>query len=161
MVRLCSPGQAMSDEGPPMKIAAHGPDLASLQELVDSVPAMIHAGRPDGHLDFFNKRWLEFVGLRLEDLEGWKWTAVVHPDDVTTLVARWRACLASGEPFEFEARVRRADEEYRWMLHHKVALRDESGQIVKWYGSSIDIEDRKRAECRSRELPQILDLTPQ
>ena len=71
-----------------MKIAAHGPDLASLQELVDSVPALIHTARPDGHLDFFNKRWLEFFGLRLEDLEGWKWTAVIHPDDVTALVAR-------------------------------------------------------------------------
>ncbi len=144
-----------------MKIAEHGPDFASLRVLVDSLPALIHTGLPDGYLDFFNQRWLEFVGLRLEDLEGWKWTAAVHPDDVTGLVAGWRACLASGEPLEFEARVRRADGEYRWMLHHKVALRDECGQIVKWYGSSIDIEDRKRAECRSRELRQILDLTPQ
>src|SRR5213593_552515 len=144
-----------------MKIAEHGPDFASLRVLVDSLPALIHTGLPDGYLDFFNQRWLEFVGLRLEDLEGWKWTAAVHPDDVTGLVAGWRACLASGKPLEFEARVRRADGEYRWMLHHKVALRDECGQIVKWYGSSIDIEDRKRAECRSRELRQILDLTPQ
>src|SRR5438874_1037528 len=144
-----------------MKIAEHGPDFASLRVLVDSLPALIHTGLPDGYLDFFNQRWLEFVGLRLENLEGWKWTAAVHPDDVTGLVAGWRACLASGEPLEFEARVRRADGEYRWMLHHKVALRDECGQIVKWYGSSIDIEDRKRAECRSRELRQILDLTPQ
>ena len=144
-----------------MKIAEHGPDFASLRVLVDSLPALIHTGLPDGYLDFFNQRWLEFVGLRLEDLGGWKWTAAVHPDDVTGLVARWRACLASGEPLEFEARVRRADGEYRWMLHHKVAVRDECGQIVKWYGSSIDIEDRKRAECRGRELRQILDLTPQ
>src|SRR6266481_5892084 len=144
-----------------MKTAEHGPDLPSLRVLVDSLPALIHTGLPDGYLDFFNQRWLEFVGLRLEDLEGWKWTAAVHPDDVTGLVAGWRACLASGEPLEFEARVRRADGEYRWMLHHKVALRDECGHIVKWYGSSVDIEDRKRAECRSRELRQILDLTPQ
>jgi PAS domain S-box-containing protein len=144
-----------------MKTAEHGPDLASLRVLVDSLPALIHTGLPDGYSDFFNQRWLEFVGLRLEDLEGWKWTAAVHPADVTGLVASWRACLASGEPLEFEARVRRADGEYRWMLHHKVALRDESGQIVKWYGSSIDIEERKRAEWRSRELRQILDLTPQ
>src|SRR5438552_10272366 len=90
-----------------MKIAEHGPDFASLRVLVDSLPALIHTGLPDGHLDFFNQRWLEFVGLRLEDLEGWKWTAAVHPDDVTGLVAGWRACLASGEPLEFEARVRR------------------------------------------------------
>jgi PAS domain S-box-containing protein len=148
-----------------MKIAAHGPDLPSLQELVDSVPAMIHTGRPDGHLDFFNKRWLEFVGLRLEDLEGWKWTAVIHPDDVTALVARWRACLESGRPLEIEARVRRADGVYRWMLHQKQPLRDAEGQIVRWYGSSVDIDDRKRAECKideqQPEIRQILDLTPQ
>ncbi len=53
-----------------MKIAEHGPNLASLQELVDSVPALIHTAHPDGSIDFFNQRWLEFVGLRLEDLEG-------------------------------------------------------------------------------------------
>src|SRR5690348_5515612 len=76
-----------------MKIANHGPDLASLQELVDTVPALIHTARPDGFIDFFNQRWLEFVGLRLADLEGWKWTAAVHPDDVDALVATWRACL--------------------------------------------------------------------
>jgi PAS domain S-box-containing protein len=148
-----------------MKIAAHGPDLPSLQELVDSVPTLIHTARPDGHLDFFNKRWLEFFGLRLEDLEGWKWTAVIHPDDVTALVARWRACLESGRPFEIEARVRRADGVYRWMLHQKQPLRDAEGQIVRWYGSSVDIDDRKRAEYKideqQSEIRQILDLTPQ
>ncbi len=73
-----------------MKIAEHGPDFASLRVLVDSLPALIHTGLPDGYLDFFNQRWLEFVGLRLEDLEGWKWTAAVHPDDVTGLVAAGR-----------------------------------------------------------------------
>jgi PAS domain-containing protein len=70
-----------------VKIAEHGPDLASLQELVDSVPALIHTARPDGYFDFFNQRWLEYVGLRLEDLEGWKWTAALHPDEVSALSA--------------------------------------------------------------------------
>src|SRR5258706_6198742 len=129
-----------------MKIAEHGPNLASLQELVDSVPALIHTAHPDGSIDFFNQRWLEFVGLRLEDLEGWKWTAAVHPDDVSALVAKWRACLVSGESFELESRVRRADGAYRWMLHQKLPLRTAGGEIVKWYGSSVDIDDRKQAE---------------
>src|SRR6266567_7472133 len=134
-----------------MKIAEHGPNLASLQELVDSVPALIHTARPDGSIDFFNQRWLEFVGLRLEDLEGWKWTAVVHSDDVDVLVAKWRACLVSGESFEFESRVRRADGAYRWMWHQKLPLRNANGEIVKWYGSSVDIDDRKRAEYEVRK----------
>src|SRR5882724_9674832 len=148
-----------------MKIGDHVLDLASLQELVDSLPALIHTGRPDGYLDFFNRRWLDFVGLRLEDLEGWKWTAAIHPDDVTALVANWRACLESGRPLEIEARVRRADGVYCWMLHQKQPLRDAEGQIVRWYGSSVDIDDRKRAEFKideqQSEIRRILDLTPQ
>src|SRR5258708_21029947 len=134
-----------------MKAAEHGPDLASLQELVDSVPALIHTARPDGSIDFFNRRWLEYVGLRLEDLEGWKWTAAIHPDDVDALVARWRACLVSGEPLEFESRVRRADGAYRWMWHQKLPLRNAGGEIVTWCGSSVDIDDRRRAEYEVRK----------
>jgi PAS domain S-box-containing protein len=123
---------------------------SDLQLLVDSAPSLIHTGRPDGYLDFFNQTWLRYVGGALEDLEGWKWTAFIHPEDVEGIVEKWRASLASGEPFLHEARVLRADAEYRWMLHHKVAARDGRGQIVKWYGSSIDIEDRKRAEVQLR-----------
>jgi PAS domain S-box-containing protein len=89
-------------------------------------------------------------------LQGWKWTAFIHPEDVEGIVEKWRACLASGEPFLHEARVLRADGEYRWMLHHKVAARDGCGQIVKWYGSSIDIEDRKRAERQLRRRTEEL-----
>jgi formate hydrogenlyase transcriptional activator len=111
---------------------------------------------PDGYLDFFNQTWLTYVGRLLEDLQGWKWTAFIHPDDVEGIVEKWRVSLASGEPFLHEARVRRADGEYRWMLHHKVAARDECGQIVKWYGSSIDIEDRKRAEVELRRSAEEL-----
>jgi PAS domain S-box-containing protein len=114
--------------------------------VLNTTPALIHTALPDGNLDFFNRTWLRYVGLSLEDLQGWKWTASIHPEDVEGIVGKWRMSLASGEPFLYEARVRRADGEYRWMLHHKIAERDEHGQIVKWYGSSIDIEDRKRAE---------------
>ncbi|MGD0434985.1 MAG: PAS domain-containing protein, partial [Bryobacteraceae bacterium] len=130
---------------------------SDLQLLVDSAPSLIHTGRPDGHLDFFNQTWLRYVGRPLEDLEGWKWTAFIHPEDVQGMVESWRASLASGEPFLDEARVLRADSEYRWMLHHKVAVRDGSGRIVKWYGSSIDIEDRKRAEVQLLRSAQELE----
>ncbi len=129
---------------------------SDLQLLVDSAPSLIHTGRPDGHLDFFNQTWLRYVGRPLEDLQGWKWTAYIHPEDVEGIVEKWRACLASGDPFLYEARVLRADGEYRWMLHHKVAARDGYGQIVKWHGSSIDIEDRKRAEVQLRRSAQEL-----
>src|SRR5713101_4172422 len=103
---------------------------SDLQLLIDSAPTLIHTSMPDGYLD--------------------------HPEDVQGIMEKWRASLASGEPFLHEARVLRADGEYRWMLHHKVAARDEYGQIVKWYGSSIDIEDRKRAEIQLRRSTQEL-----
>jgi PAS domain S-box-containing protein len=137
----------------------------NLRLLIDSVPALIHTALPDGYLDFFNETWLKYVGLPLEDLQGWKWMAAIHPEDVEGMVDKWRASLASGEPALYEARVRRADGEYRWMLHYTIAERDKQGTIVKWYGSSIDIEDRKQAEERLRqdemELRQIVDVVPQ
>jgi len=129
-----------------MASPAHASESKHLLGIIDSIPSLIHTARPDGFLDYFNQHWLRYVGLALGDLLGWKWTAAIHPEDVEAIVNRWRSSVASGEPFLHEARVRRADGEYRWMLHHKVAVRDMAGDIVKWYGSSIDIEDRKRAE---------------
>jgi PAS domain S-box-containing protein len=150
------------------------PDMASpgneseplnIQLLVDSIPALIHTARPDGYLDYFNKPWLEYLGVTLDKVTGWNWTAVVHPEDVEGIVAKWRACLATGEVFEYEARVRGANGEYRWMFHRKVPLRNADGNIVKWYGSSLDIEERKGAEQKIREqeteLRNLLDLMPQ
>jgi len=137
----------------------------NIELLVDSIPGLIHSARPDGHLDYFNKPWLEYLGVTLEQVSGWNWTAFIHPEDLDGIVTKWRASLATGEIFEYETRVRRANGEYRWMFHRKVPLRDERGNIIKWYGSSLDIEERKRAEEKIREqeegLRQILDLAPQ
>jgi PAS domain S-box-containing protein len=121
-------------------------DLIDMHALVDSIPALIHTARPDGYLDYFNKPWLEYLGVTLDKVTGWNWTAFVHPEDVEGIVAKWRACLATGEVFEYETRFRSANGEYRWMFHRKVPHRDANGNIVKWYGSSLDIEARKRAE---------------
>jgi PAS domain S-box-containing protein len=91
-------------------------------------------------------------------LQGWKWTAFIHPEDVEGIVDKWRASLASGEPLLHEARVLRADGEYRWMLHQKVAVRDGRGEIAAWYGSSIDIEDRKRSEFYLAEGQRLAQM---
>jgi PAS domain S-box-containing protein len=119
-----------------------------LRVMIDTIPAMIHTARPDGYLDYFNRRWLEYLGCSLAEVEGWKWTSCIHPDDLQGMVDKWRACLASEEIFEYETRMRRGDGQYRWMFHRKVPLRDEHGNIVRWYGTSLDIEDRKRAEAQ-------------
>jgi PAS domain S-box-containing protein len=131
---------------PTMASPGQESEYLNAQLLVDSIPALIHTARPDGCIDYFNKRWLEYFGATLEQVAGWNWTAFVHPEDVEGIVAKWRACLASGEVFEYETRVRRADGEYRWMFHCKVPLRDRRGNIVKWYGSSLDVDERKTAE---------------
>jgi PAS domain S-box-containing protein len=149
---------------PAMASSGQGTERLNAQLLVDSIPALIHTARPDGYIDYFNKPWLEYLGVTLDKVAGWNWTAVVHPEDVEGIVAKWRACLASGEVFEYETRVRSANGEYRWMFHRKVPLRDANGNIVKWYGSSLDIEERKQAEeklrRRERDLHSIIETIP-
>src|SRR6266480_2090478 len=129
----------------------------ALRRAVDTTPAFIHTARPDGYIDYFNRGWLDFFGKSLDDVCGWRWTETVHPDDVAAIVQKWHAALASGEPFEIETRVRRADGSYRALLHRKLPLRDEHGNIVKWFGSSLDIEDRKCAEQRIAEKTAELE----
>ena len=127
-----------------------------LRQIIDSAPALIHTARADGYLDFFNQGWLNFVGQPMEKLLGWEWTSFIHPEDVEVFVQKWRESIATGEGFEGTARVRRADGEYRWMLHHKLAMRGDNGRIIKWHGSSIDIEGRKRVEEELRESTREL-----
>jgi PAS domain-containing protein len=80
---------------------------------------MVHTAGPDGHLDYFSKCWLEYLGVTLDDGSGWKWRAFVHREDVEGTVAKWRACAETGEDFQFETGVRGADGEYCWILHRK------------------------------------------
>lgn len=126
------------------------------REIIDSSPALIHTGRPDGHLDFFNRTWLDFIGQPPGSLLGWKWTSYIHPEDVQAFAQKWRESIATGEPFEETARIRRADGEYRWMLLHHFALRDGDGRIIKWNGSSIEIQHRKQDEEQQRWSTQEL-----
>ncbi len=120
-----------------------------LRGVIETVPAMVWTALPDGAVDFINRRWQEFTGLSLDEMsgEGWKPEARIHPDDIEQYTSKWRASLATGRPFEAEVRVCRASNgEYRWWLESAVPLRDEHGNILKWYGFLVDIEDRKRAE---------------
>jgi PAS domain S-box-containing protein len=117
-----------------------------LREVVNTVPAHVWSTSPDGQVDFVNDRWLQFTGLRLDEAFGWKWESVLHPDDRTRVVADWHRAVKHGQAMESEARVRRADGEYCWWFIRNVPLRDETGKLVRWYGTAIDIEDRKRAE---------------
>ena len=132
-----------------------------LRKIINAMPLAVWTSRPDGYCDFVNDRWLDYAGFTAEQAEGSGWATVVHPDDAGHLAASWNACLASGRPADFEARMRGADSEYRWFLFRATPILGEDGKIIKWYGTHIDIEDRKRAERalaeRERESRLIVD----
>jgi PAS domain S-box-containing protein len=118
-----------------------------LRVLIETIPALAWTSLSDGSNDFVNRRWLEYTGVSLEQMRGAWTTTPFHPEDIDEHLGKWRSALATGETFENEARVRRAaDGEYRWFLIRGLPLLDERGNIVKWYGTMTDIEDRKRAE---------------
>jgi formate hydrogenlyase transcriptional activator len=130
----------------------------TLQTVIDTIPALVWAARPDGSAEFFNQRWLDYAGLSFHDARDWGWTAAVHPDDRAEVIDLWRTILTSGESGEMEVRLRRFDGAYRWFLNRASPLRDESGETVRWYGTSTDIEERKRAEDATRSEEQNLRL---
>src|SRR5215469_16109491 len=137
---------------------------AKLRQVIDTIPTAAWTTRPDGSCDFLNQVWLEYAGMTAEQAQGWGWAEAIHPDDRKKLVEEWQSCLASGTPVDTEARIRRFDGSYRWFLIRGNPLRDESANILKWYGTCTDIEDRKRREedLRARELSwrQIVDNIP-
>ena len=122
-----------------------------LRRVINTIPAHVWSSLPDGSVDFINQRLLESTGLSIEALLGSGWQSIVHPDDRARYIDQWRSAMAAGEPVEIEARVWTAQRDYRWLLVRNVPLRDGHGAIVKWYGTGIDIEDRKRAEDALRK----------
>ena len=124
-----------------------------LRLAVNTLPALVWSAAPDGSLDFINRRWQE-IGLSLRDLQGSEWVSVLHPDERREVADRWRIAVETGTSYENIERVRRADGEYRWFLSRAQPLRDELGNIVKWYGIDTDIEDQKRAEDALRASEQ-------
>jgi PAS domain S-box-containing protein len=124
-----------------------------LRDVIETIPTFAWTALPDGSVDFVNRHWQEYTGLSAERTVGSGWQAAVHAADLKRHAEKWRVSLATAEPFENEVRYRRAaDEQYRWFLARAVPLRDQRGKILKWYGISTDIEDRKRAEEEREKL---------
>ena len=127
------------------------------RELADAMPQLVWTARPDGVVDYYNQRYVEFAGIRPMSQnpgssgERWEWESVVHPDDARATVEAWRRAVVTGEPFEIEHRVRRADGVYRWYLSRGVPVRDATGNITRWYGTATDIHATKEAETLLEE----------
>ncbi|TIU96373.1 MAG: PAS domain S-box protein [Mesorhizobium sp.] len=139
--------------------------------VLDALPAMVWTAKPDGHVDFVNRRWSEYTGLDLDQVRCSGWQAAIDPKDLPKLIESWRSILASGEPGEMEARMRRVDGQYRWFVIHCSPMRDDVGRIVEWYAINTDIDQRKRAEetlrqdearltAAERDIRQTIDTIP-
>ncbi|MEO6573131.1 MAG: PAS domain-containing protein, partial [Polyangiaceae bacterium] len=118
--------------------------------LLDSLPQLVWTTLPDGTSDYFSARWREYTGMDVgENRTAW---TLVHPDDAARCASSWQASFATGNPYEIEYRLRRKDGTYRWHLGLAHAVRGEDGAILKWIGTSTDIEDQKGAQERERFL---------
>jgi PAS domain S-box-containing protein len=125
---------------------------------LDTIPAMAWSTLPDGPNEYCNKRWMDYTGMKPGEELDYGWLAAFHPEDRAAHFEKWRAATDREELFESVARIRRADGEYRWFLTQGVPLRDESGEIVRWYGTNVDIDERKRAEALLAGEKRILEM---
>jgi len=136
-----------------------------LRKILDTIPALAWCNLSDGSNDFVNRRWSDYTGLSQEEVKRVGCKVAIHPEDLPKWLDQWRSLLASGAGGEIEARLRRHDGDYRWFLIRVEPLQEESGEILRWYGTNTDIEDRKRTEEKlredEREIRRITDVIPQ
>jgi PAS domain S-box-containing protein len=135
-----------------------------LRTLVEAIPAYVGTALPDGSVDFISQSWLDYTGFSREQAMGWGWGSAIHPDDVDRVAANWRAALAAGAPVEHQLRCRCADGTYHWFLYRGLPLRDDGGNVVKWYGTLMNIDALKEAESalqtREHQLLGIIETIP-
>ena len=147
-------------EGALSEAARLNGELADAERLfrtmADHLPELAWSAQPDGHIDFYNRRWYEYTGTTFEQMEGWGWKAVHDPAVLDEVVARWRNSLATGTPFEMEFPLRAASGEFRWFLTRVNPLRDASGRIVRWIGTNADINEQREASRRTYEFLAML-----
>ncbi|HEV3029084.1 MAG TPA: PAS domain-containing protein, partial [Planctomycetota bacterium] len=131
--------------------------------MIDMIPTVAWAADRDGSAQFVNQRWLDYTGLLTEQTQGWGWTAALHKDEIEGIISRWRTIIRTDVPAEFEARLRRHDGVYRWFMVRATPYLGDGGKVLRWFGTSVDIEDRKRAEEELRRnaarLEQAEELT--
>ena len=144
--------------------------ITAALQIIESMPGHAWSADPDGRFTYVSPNTLAFLGNAREDLnipddeDEFGWRRVVHPDDYDRVAAKWRHCLETGDHYDTEHRLRRADGVYRWFRNSGRPSRDSQGRITQWYGTTMDIDDQKRAEAalrdRERELSQLVDMVP-
>ena len=154
-------GQAYSDEaGRPFRVSGTVLEVterkrledalrdseARFRQMTEAMPHIAFTARPDGTLEYVNSQWHRFAGRPEDESFGLAWLQVLHPEDYAAVYRRWTEALRTGEPFELEYRFRSADGGYRWHLCRALAVRDASGRIAMWVGTSTDVHDQKCAQ---------------
>ncbi len=124
--------------------------------LSEAIPVIVWSSDAQGWIDWYNGRWYEYTGQTHQEARGWGWQAAHHPEDLPEVMRRWPQSIATGEPFEMEFRLRRHDGVFHWFLTRAEPLRDETGTVVRWYGSNVDIEEQKKALERSKRIAETL-----
>jgi PAS domain S-box-containing protein len=153
-------------EGMVTGIFAHGADLtehklveaalreseARFRQLADAMPQIVWAARPDGVLDYYNRRWFEYINLPESEADQARWDRYIHPDDLKHAYDAWTAALVSGEMYTIEFRVRRSDGEYKWFLVRALPIRDDREKITRWFGTCTDIDQQKQLQSQNEHL---------
>ena len=127
--------------------------------LVNSIPTLAWMAQPDGWIVWYNRRWYEYTGTTPEQMEGWGWQSVHDPETLPSVLERWRHSIATGEPFEMVFPLRGADGVFRPFLTRVVPVRDQQGQVVRWFGTNTDITEQRAAEDTLRRLNELLEET--
>jgi PAS domain S-box-containing protein len=157
---LLSAGRTLRDEsGRPVRITSVVVDVSErkrqeqelresreqFQAIAETMPHFVWSARPDGYIDYYNERWYEYTGMPRTPNQGWNWKLYVHSDDLDRTVAAWERSLSTGEPYDLEYRIRRgADGTYRWFLGRALPIRDDRGEITRWFGTCTDIDEQRR-----------------
>jgi PAS domain S-box-containing protein len=136
----------------------------SLRQLTETIPQMLWSAEVDGAVDYCNQRVLDYTGFSAEQFRGAGWMSSVHQDDIEKMAQAWTAAVSTGEPFQYEFRCRRAaDDAYRWCVSSALPLRDQDGRVIKWFGTVVDLHDRKEAQqalqMTQAELARVSRLT--
>jgi PAS domain S-box-containing protein len=129
--------------------------------LADTMPQIVWTAKPDGNIEYYNKRWLDYTGMSIEEAKDWGWKPVIHPNDLQNCIERWTKAFTTAQDFEGEYRVKRAlDGVYRWHIGRAFPLRSQTGEIIQWVGTCTDIDDQKRAhhELEKRVAERSVEL---